>query len=62
MKNNYGLLLTGSQLRLLGTTGVSVTSGGDGYHTGANAPTELDPFETFGPPLNWKTILIIFDT
>mgnify|MGYP001183989799 CR=1 FL=1 len=60
--NNYGLLLTGSQLRLLGTTGVSVTSGGDGYHTGANAPTELDPFETFGPPLNWKTILNQYGT
>ena len=55
--NNYGLLLQGTQLRLLGTTGTTVTSGGEGYHTGANAPSNLDPFETFGPPLNWHTVL-----
>jgi len=55
--NNFGLLVTGNQLRLLGTTGVNVTSGGDGYYTGANAPTDLDPFETFGPPINWKILL-----
>jgi len=54
--SNYGLLLVGNQLRLLGTTGVNVTSGGDGYYTGATAG-QYDPFDTFGPPLNWKTIL-----
>jgi len=42
--NNFGLLVSGNQLRLLGTTGTNVKSGGDG-------------FETFGPPLNWKLIL-----
>ena len=55
--NNFGLLVTGNQLRLLGTTGTSVKSGGDGFHTGANAPSNLDPFETFGPAVNWKTLL-----
>ena len=55
--NNFGLLVTGNQLRLLGSTGTSVTSGGDGFHTGANAPTNLDPFETFGPAVNWKLLL-----
>ena len=55
--NNFGLLVTGNQLRLLGTTGTSVKSGGDGFHTGANAPTSLDPFDTFGPAVNWKTLL-----
>ena len=55
--NNFGLLVTGNQLRLLGTTGVNVKSGGDGFHTGANAPTNLDPFETFGPAVNWKVLL-----
>ena len=55
--NNFGLLVTGNQLRLLGSTGVSVTSGGDGYHTGANEPNNYDPFETFGPAVNWKTLL-----
>ena len=55
--NNFGLLVTGNQLRLLGTTGVNVTSGGDGYYTGANAPSNFDPFETFGPPVNWKILL-----
>ena len=55
--NNFGLLVTGNQLRLLGTTGVNVTSGGDGYYSGANAPSNFDPFETFGPPVNWKILL-----
>ena len=55
--NNYGLLLTGTQLRLLGTSGVNVSSGGDGFYTGASASSNIDPFETFGPPLNWVTVL-----
>ena len=55
--NNFGLLLTGNQLRLLGTTGVNVSSGGDGFYTGAKDPGLADPFETFGPPVNWKTLL-----
>ena len=55
--NNYGLLVTGNQLRLLGSTGTSVTSGGDGFHTGARDPGLADPFETFGPPINWKVLL-----
>ncbi len=55
--NNFGLLVTGNQLRLLGTTGVNVGSGGDGFQTGANEPNNFDPFETFGPPINWKTLL-----
>tara|TARA_Y100001963_G_scaffold47455_1_gene66878 strand:- start:6444 stop:7889 length:1446 start_codon:yes stop_codon:yes gene_type:complete len=57
--NNYGLLVTGNQLRLLGSTGTSVTSGGDGFYTGAKESASLtnDPFETFGPPINWKVLL-----
>jgi len=55
--NNFGLLVTGNQLRLLGTTGVNVKSGGDGFHTGANDPGLADPFETFGPAVNWKVLL-----
>ena len=55
--NNFGLLVTGNQLRLLGTTGVNVTSGGDGFYTGAKEPSNYDPFETFGPPVNWKVLL-----
>ena len=55
--NNFGLLVSGNQLRLLGTTGVNVKSGGDGFHTGARDPGLADPFDTFGPPLNWKLIL-----
>ena len=55
--NNFGLLVTGGQLRLLGTTGVNVKSGGDGFQTGANEPNNFDPFETFGPAVNWKTLL-----
>ena len=55
--NNFGLLVTGNQLRLLGTTGVNVSSGGDGFHTGARDPGLADPFETFGPAVNWKVLL-----
>ena len=55
--NNFGLLVTGNQLRLLGTTGTSVKSGGDGFQTGANEPNNFDPFETFGPAVNWKVLL-----
>ncbi len=55
--NNFGLLVTGNQLRLLGTTGVNVKSGGDGFHTGASDPGLADPFETFGPAVNWKVLL-----
>ena len=55
--NNFGLLVTGNQLRLLGTTGVNVTSGGDGFQTGATEPSLADPFETFGPAVNWKVLL-----
>ena len=55
--NNFGLLVTGNQLRLLGSTGTTVKSGGDGFQTGANEPNNFDPFETFGPPVNWKVLL-----
>jgi len=55
--NNFGLLVSGNQLRLLGTTGVNVKSGGDGYYTGANEPSNFDPFEAFGPAVNWKVLL-----
>ena len=55
--NNFGLLVTGNQLRLLGTTGVNAKSGGDGFHTGANEPNNFDPFETFGPAVNWKVLI-----
>jgi|TARA_R110000822_G_scaffold32328_2_gene92860 hypothetical protein len=55
--NNFGLLVTGNQLRLLGTTGVNVKSGGDGFYTGAKDPGLADPFETFGPAVNWKVLL-----
>ena len=55
--NNFGLLVTGNQLRLLGTTGTNVKSGGDGFQTGANEPNNFDPFETFGPAVNWKVLL-----
>jgi hypothetical protein len=41
----------------LGTTGVNVKSGGDGFYTGANDPGLADPFETFGPAVNWKILL-----
>ena len=55
--NNFGLLVTGNQLRLLGSTGINVKSGGDGFQTGANEPNNFDPFETFGPAVNWKVLL-----
>ena len=55
--NNFGLLVTGNQLRLLGSTGTNVKSGGDGFYTGGNAPSSLDPFDTFGPAVNWKILL-----
>ena len=55
--NNFGLLVTGNQLRLLGSTGTNVKSGGNGFHTGANEPSNYDPFETFGPAVNWKVLL-----
>ena len=55
--NNFGLLVTGNQLRLIGTTGTNVKSGGDGFHTDARDPGLADPFETFGPALNWKIVL-----
>jgi len=55
--NNFGLLVTGNQLRLLGSTGTNVKSGGDGFQTGANEPNNFDPFETFGPAVNWKVLL-----
>jgi hypothetical protein len=55
--NNYALLLTGNQLRILGSTGTNVSSGGDGFYTGARAETTLDPFEQFGPPVNWNVLL-----
>jgi len=55
--NNYALLLTGNQLRILGSTGTNVSSGGDGFYTGARAETTLDPFEQFGPPINWNILL-----
>jgi hypothetical protein len=55
--NNFGLLVSGNQLRLLGTTGVNVSSGGDGFATGARDPGLADPFETFGPAVNWKVLL-----
>ena len=55
--NNFGLLVTGNQLRLLGSTGTNVKGGGDGFHTGARDPGLADPFETFGPAVNWKVLL-----
>jgi hypothetical protein len=55
--NNFGLLVTGNQIRLLGTTGINVSSGGDGFYTGARDPGLSDPFETFGPAVNWKVLL-----
>ena len=55
--NNFGLLVSGNQLRLLGTTGVNVKSGGDGFFTGAKDTALADPFDTFGPAVNWKLLL-----
>ena len=56
--NNFGLLVTCNQLRLLGSTGTNVKSGGDGFYTGGNAPSSLDPFDTFGPAVNLSLIHI----
>ena len=53
----YHVLLTGNQLRLLGTTGTNAKTGGDGFHTNVDHGNKLDPFVTYGPPLNWHTIL-----
>ncbi len=55
--NNYNLLLTGNQLRLVGSSGTSVKSGGDGFYTGAKEPSNFDPLEPFGSPLNWNVLL-----
>ncbi len=53
----YHVLLTGNQLRLLGTTGANTGTGGKGFHTNVDHGSKLDPFTSYGPPLNWKTIL-----
>ena len=53
---SFNVFLSGNQLRLFGTTGINVGSGGDGYYSGAKG-TDLDPFTTFGPPINWNTLL-----
>ena len=53
---SFNLFLSGNQLRLFGTTGINVGSGGDGYYTGASG-NDLDPFTTFGPAINWNTLL-----
>jgi len=53
----YHVLLTGNQLRLLGTTGKNEGSGGKGYHTNVDHSLVMDPFTVYGPPLNWHTIL-----
>ena len=54
----YNILLMGNQLRLLGSTGLKdSTSAGPGYYSGTTNKTNLDPFETFGPPLNWNILL-----
>ena len=55
--NNYGLLLQGNQLRLVGSTGTNVKSGGDGFYTGAKEPSTFDPLEPFGSPINWNILL-----
>ena len=55
--NNFNLLLTGNQLRLVGSTGTSVKSGGDGFYTGAKEPSNFDPLEPFGSPVNWNVLL-----
>ncbi len=55
--NNFALLVTGNQLRLIGSTGTNVKSGGDGFYAGANEPNNYDPFEAFGNPVNWNTVL-----
>ena len=54
---NFSLLLQGNQLRLLGSTGNNAGTGGDGFYTGAVANSTLDPFQTYGPPINWNVLL-----
>jgi hypothetical protein len=53
---SFNLFLSGNQLRLFGTTGINVGSGGDGFYTGATS-TDIDPFTTFGPAINWNVLL-----
>jgi len=55
--NNFNLLLTGNQLRLVGSTGTNVKSGGDGFYYGAKEPSTFDPLEPFGSPVNWNVLL-----
>jgi len=55
--NNFNLLLTGNQLRLIGSTGTNVKTGGDGFYTGGKEPSTFDPLEPFGPPVNWNVLL-----
>ncbi len=55
--NNFNLLLTGNQLRLIGSTGTNTKSGGDGFYTGAKEPSNFDPLVPFGPPVNWNVLL-----
>jgi len=55
--NNFNVLLTGNQLRLIGSTGTNTKSGGDGFYTGAKEPSNFDPLEPFGPPVNWNILL-----
>lgn len=55
--NNYNVLLLGNNLKLLGSTGTNTKGGGDGYYTGAKESNNLDPFTTFGPAINWQTLL-----
>ena len=54
---NYSVFLSGNQLRLMGSTGINVGSGGDGFYTGAQSLSNLDPFEQFGQPVNWNVLL-----
>ena len=42
---NYSVFLSSNQLRLMGSTGINVGSGGDGFYTGAQSLSNLDPFE-----------------
>ena len=39
----YHVLLTGNQLRLLGTTGANTGTGGKGFHTNVDHGSKLDP-------------------
>ncbi len=47
----------GLGIAFLGYALGNVGSGGDGFYTGAHANTTLDPFEQFGPPVNWNILL-----